>query len=104
MEELRRLDPNYCPIPSTAVEAVRAFHKTTGGWSSGMWDSTPELLIKLAKNLPEKEIALFERWVMNPQAIKECDLHPEVVPFPALPNLPHEEHEKLPEPYAVSDR
>ena len=89
MERLYRLNPEQHTVPKTAYAAVTEFYKHTDRWSSGQWDNTPELLIRLSASLPASELDLFEKWVMNPSGIKQP--HPEVVKCP----LPEDEKVEL---------
>ena len=67
MEDLYKLSEDFVEfVPKTAKEAVLMFNRMTRGWSVAQWDRTPELLIKCAKGLHDKELDMFEQWVMAP--------------------------------------
>ena len=103
MEDLYRADPRYTAFsPTTAKEAVELFHKTTNGWCASSWDFMPELMVRLAKDLPEQEVALFEQWIQNPTGVKAGepvqleDLHRVVSQAGAPPPSPSSQDEKSP--------
>lgn len=65
MEHVLRADPDFTNFqPRTAADAVCRFTRCQRqGLKSIM---IPECLIECSRHLPERELDLFEEWIMNP--------------------------------------
>ena len=63
--DFRRADPTYVNfVPLTCVEAIDLFnrHRNLGMTS----DIYPECFVHCARQLPDKELDLFHRFIINP--------------------------------------
>ena len=67
MEQVRKADPKFTAfVPRTAAEAVDRYIRCRKNGLKPML--VPECLIECAKGLDEKQLGLFEQWVVNPNS------------------------------------
>ena len=65
MEDVRKADPKFTDfLPRTAADAVDRYVRCRKNGLKPML--VPECLIECARGLPEKELGLFEQWIINP--------------------------------------
>ena len=77
MEDVRKADPSFTKfVPRTAIEAVDRYVRCRKNGLKPML--VPECLIECAKGLNEKEMGLFESWIINPNgSLAELKLVPD---------------------------
>jgi len=72
MEAVRRANPKYTNFKSrTAVDAVEQFCNMQRNGLNAM--RIPEALIECAAGLCDREMDLFETWIVNPSDVKGMD-------------------------------
>jgi len=87
MEAVRRANPKYTNFKSrTAVDAVQQFCNMQRNGLNAM--RIPEALIECAKGLDDRELELFETWIVNPNDVQGMDAS-------VIGAQNHAEHERL---------
>ena len=80
MDQVLRSDPTFTAfVPRTAADAVDRYTRCRKNGLKPML--IPECLIECAKGLPEKELGMFEDWVINPNSssLDKLDLVPDTI-------------------------
>ena len=72
MEAVRRANPKFTNFrPRTAVDAVEQFCRMQRNGLAP--ERIPEALIQCASCLPDREVDLFEQWIVNPADVQGMD-------------------------------
>ena len=72
MEAVRRANPKFVNFrPRTAVDAVEQFCRMQRNGLAP--ERIPEALIQCAECLPDREIDMFEQWIVNPVDVEGMD-------------------------------